>query len=96
MNTPLKLEAQEEAIRFAGLVKSLAESHSYKLTIGAWLEEMRQSALKTLMYLPMGDQKIWQCQAELKVVDMINSRIQAQIEKSEHLRLKNLKREKEQ
>ena len=85
----------DESLRYASLVKDLIASHSYKLTLGAWLEEMRVAALKKLMYLPMGDEQIWQCQAELKVIDLIYSKIQAQVDKAEHLRVKNLKKEKQ-
>lgn len=84
----------EESFRYANLVKDLINSNSYKLTIGVWLEEMKKAATQTLLYLEMGDDRIWQCQAELKVIDLIYSKIQAQIDKAEYLRLKNLKKDK--
>lgn len=86
----------DDSIRFAQATKDLVNSHSYKLTVGAWLEEMRNAAIQKLIYLEMGDQAIWQCQAELKVVDLIYTKIQAQVNKLEHLRLKKLKTEEKE
>ena len=85
----------DEKLRQANQLKSLLDSHSFKTTIGAWLEEMRENAITLIAQVPHGDSAIWGIQAELRVLDKIFSRIDSILEAGERIRLKLLKDKKE-
>lgn len=84
----------ENSLRRANQLAGVVNSDSYKETIGKWLSDIKSEAVAQIGNLNRSeagsDEKLWEAQSEIKIVNRIELRINSILASGQRARLKQV------
>lgn len=76
-----------DKIIFCNQLRGLVQSEAWRVTVGAWLEEMRTQYTREMAFAS-SDEEVKLARGGYRALDFLGNRIQSLLEEGERLRLK--------